>query len=137
MSIGLRNLLGGFIGILVWIFFFVPNPIFNFLNIQGLHAHIPVFVLFGLIPVALSLVVTLLLSGTETTQITISLGVPVLGAVLCLLLWGTGVYSDEGLLGAWLYSLPPVVAYLIGIVVGMWFRRSRRRASNKDLPIVG
>ena len=80
MNIGLRNLLGGFIGILVWIFFFVPNPIFNFLNIQGLHAHIPAFVLFGLIPLALSLVVTLLLAGTETTQITISLGIPVLGA---------------------------------------------------------
>jgi hypothetical protein len=119
MSPILRNTIVFVIVTTVWAFFFVPNPLFSFLNVQGLDAWIPNLVLFGLIPFALAILCMVLTTGRLSGRVVISLVIPIVAGMLCLFLWGTGVYSDESLLGAWLYTLLPVPSYLAGIVVAL------------------
>ena len=126
MSRTIRNVvLFGVIAI-GWAFFFVPNPLLSFLNVQQLQARLPNIVLFVLIPLALSLAFMFAAAGTLSARMILTLCVPVLGAASCLALWATGVYSDESLLGAWFYALPPILAYVVGIVIATLVLRRRQ-----------
>jgi hypothetical protein len=58
--------------------------------------------------------------------VAVTVGVPVLGIGACLLLWASGYYSDESLLGAWLILFPPLPAYIGGALLGLWLRTRLR-----------
>src|SRR5689334_1563753 len=110
MTLGLRTTLATFVGLAVWAFFFVPNRTFHMFNVQGLGERIPIVVLFGVIPLALGALLTLILERRTLLTAAVIVGVPLLGVVACLLFWATGYYSPEDLLGAWLNCLPAVPA---------------------------
>lgn len=131
MSRIIRNVFLFCVVTLGWAFFFVPNPLFNFLNVQQLQTQLPNFVLFVLVPLVLALGFMFTVTGTLSARLILTLCVPVLGAGACLVLWAMGVYSDESLLGAWFYALPPVLAYLIGTVIAaLVLRRKQAPVSN-------
>jgi ABC-type proline/glycine betaine transport system permease subunit len=123
----LRNVLVFSVVTLTWIFFFVPNSVFSFLNVQQLQTRLPNLALFVLVPLALSAVCMFAAAGTLSTRMILSVCVPPIGATTCLALWLSGIYSDEALLGAWMYSLPPIFAYIVGLVVAaLLLRRGKR-----------
>jgi hypothetical protein len=129
MNTSFRNGIVCAILLVVWIFFFVPNQIFSFMNIQGLDSRMPGVVLFGAIPFAVSMSLMFLTAGRPIGRSVVSLAVPLGGVVLCLVFWWSGLYTDEDLLGAWFYSLTPLIAYGLGIVVALLIlSRSRARA---------
>src|SRR5690349_16837262 len=111
----------------VWAFFFVPNGLFSFLNIQG-NERLPTFVLFVAIPTSLGVLLALALERERITTAMVTVGVPVFGIAASLTLWLTGYYSSESLLGAWLFCLWPIPAYAFGVLLGLWLRIHLPRA---------
>ena len=109
-------------GFMAWVFWFIPNPLFHFLNVYGLDTRLSALALFGAIPIMLGALVALLLASGLRYAVIATIALPTLGVVTCFLLWLGGHYSDEGLFGAWLISLPPIPAYVAGVLVGMWLR---------------
>ena len=121
-----------FVGVMItWVFFFIPNPILSFLNVVQLQARLPNLILFVLVPVALALLLMLVMAGSLSTRLVLTLCVPALGVAASLVLWGIGIYSDESLLGAWLYVLTPIAAYSVAAVVAILVLR------RKQLPATG
>lgn len=129
MNFVVRNVLLFSAITLAWVFFFVPNPVLSFLNIQQLQTRLPNLVLFVLVPLVLSAVCMFAAAGALSTRMTLTLCVPLWGAATCLALWLSGVYSDEALLGAWLYGLPPILAYVVGLVIAALLLRRGKRGS--------
>jgi hypothetical protein len=126
-----RNVISFTIVAVVWLFFFVPNPLLHMFNVQGLAERVNSLVLFGVLPLALAAISMFTTTGRVSTRIVVSLLVPVLGVATCLLLWVTGTYtSSEDFTGAWLYSLLPVVAYIVGIVVATVPRWRRHKTAS-------
>ncbi len=110
---------------LAWVFFFIPNPLLNFLNVQQLQVRLPNVILFAVVPIVLALVSMFGTAGTLSARIVLTLSVPVLGVAACLAFWASSIYSDESLLGAWLYALPPIAAYVVGVVIAILMLRRR------------
>ena len=128
-----RNVLLFLVVIVVWVFFFIPNPVLSFLNVQQLQARLPNVVLFVLVPLTLALVSMFAMAGALLGRIALTLCVPIFGVAACLALWAVGVYSDESLLGAWLLTLPPMAAYVVGIVIGILILRRRHIPARSSL----
>jgi hypothetical protein len=121
MSIRYRTLLATGAGLVIWTFFYVPNRSFYMFKVQGLGERMPLWALFAVIPFMLGLLVTALLQLKGWATALVVLSVPIAGVAACLLLWATGYYSDEDLLGAWLL-LPAIPAYVLGVPIGLWLR---------------
>jgi hypothetical protein len=118
-----------------WVFFFVPNPLLNVLNVQGLEYRLGSLGLFVLVPIALAIVSMFLTTGVVSARLALTLLVPVLGAATCWLLWLFSVYlSTEELLGAWLYCLTPIVPYIVGVLVATLLLRRSKKDSESVLP---
>jgi hypothetical protein len=127
-----RNSLVFLVALVLWVFFYVPNPWLHFLNVYGLDGALPTAVLYVVIPLVISVGVGVALIGDMWERICLALSIPVLGAILCLASWLLGTISDEGLMGAWLLSLPPVVPFLIGLMAVLWLRgRTVRSAQHQ------
>lgn len=126
-----RNSLVFLLFLALWVFFYVPNRWLHFFNVYGLDSALPTAVLFVVIPLVISFGVGFGFIGELWERTCLAIGVPVLGASLCLASWGLGALSDEGLMGAWLLTLPPVIPFLIGLMVVLWWQaRATRRATS-------
>ncbi|HZM33794.1 MAG TPA: hypothetical protein VFC18_04800 [Burkholderiales bacterium] len=121
MNIERRTVLPTLVGAVVWAFFFVPNGFISFLDVQG-NERLPTIVLFGVIPVSLGLLLSLVLKSGRGAAVLIAGAVPMFGIAAILALWASGYYSSEGLLGAWGYCLVPIPAYALGVVIGLLVR---------------
>jgi hypothetical protein len=116
----------------IWVFWFVPNSLFWFENYHDLAVQMAGTMVFGVIPATLGVVLAILVASGLRHAIAAMVTVPVLSCVTCLSLWTSGYYSAEGLLGAWLNSLPPIPAYMAGVALGVWLRMSINSRAESD-----
>jgi len=126
-----------FVGIgVIWIFLFAPNPWLSFLNVQG-HERLSAFPWLALAPAALAVISMLATTGTLLTRIALTLCVPLLSYASHLLLWLTGIYVGEQLLGGWMLMFLPIPSYLIGLAAAaflVWRSRNGRERMQQQPP---
>lgn len=117
---------------LVWAYFFVPNPWMSVLAVEGIE-RVHKYVLLGVVPVTLAVIVMFASKGTLLTRIGLIACVPLFGFAIYLLTSAIGVYSDEGLIGYWLALPFSVAAYLIGAAVaaGIYWTNKRPQSVAK------
>jgi hypothetical protein len=129
MNVERRTAFAALVAALLWAFFFVPNGLFGFLEIQG-NERLPTFVFFAVIPASLGVFLALALKRERMTTALVTVGVPLFGIAASLTLWLIGYYSSESLLRAWLLCLWPIPAYALGVVLGLWLRIRLPRAAS-------
>jgi len=105
----------------------------SILEVRGIE-RLPNYVLLGLVPVSLALIVMFTSKGRLSTRIGLIACVPLFGFAIYLLTSAIGAYSDEGLIGYWLALPFSVAAYLTGAAVaaGIYWTMNRARDVAKE-----